>query len=122
VRVRLGQLVEQPCHVAVGIRVMRQVPSAAQFLLDVVEALDVGHANAVIDVRYRPAEQHRRQGRQFRYNGGSPCSNGPSPARAPASAWTNGGADPHPRQPAPMLLQRAASMVPVLDLDGLERC
>jgi len=32
------------------------------------------------------------------------------------------GADLHPRQPAPMLLQRAASMLRVLGLDGLERC
>ena len=41
-----GQLVEQPRHVALGVRVVRQVAPAAQFLLVVVVAFGVGHTIA----------------------------------------------------------------------------
>jgi hypothetical protein len=50
-QIPLGQLVEQPRDVVLGVRVMRQVPPAEQFLLDVMEAFGVGHIVALPDVR-----------------------------------------------------------------------
>jgi len=44
---RFGQPVEQPCDVAFGVPVVRQVASAAEFLFDVVEALGVDHTAAL---------------------------------------------------------------------------
>jgi ribosomal protein S18 acetylase RimI-like enzyme len=47
-RVPLGQLVEQPGHVPFGVQVMRQAAQAAEFLLDGVQALGVGHTTAFL--------------------------------------------------------------------------
>jgi hypothetical protein len=45
-RVPLREFLPQPRHVAFGVRVVRQLQPAAEFLLDVVETLRVGHAAA----------------------------------------------------------------------------
>jgi hypothetical protein len=59
----------QPRHVGFGVRGVRQVAPTAEFLLDVVEAMDVGHAAAFPMFGRGPFSVARRRSRKRCWSG-----------------------------------------------------